>query len=25
VEEDLPPYWMKDRLIIDEIMGCPCC
>ena len=25
VEEDLPPYWMKERLIIDEIMGCPCC
>ena len=25
VEDDLPPWWMKDRLIVDEIMGCPCC
>ena len=24
-EDDLPPYWMKDRLVVDEIMGCPCC
>jgi nitrate reductase delta subunit len=25
VEEDLPPRWMKDRLIEDEVFGCPCC
>ena len=25
VEDDLPPWWMKDALIVDEIMGCPCC
>jgi nitrate reductase delta subunit len=24
-EGDLPPWWMKDALIVDEIMGCPCC
>jgi hypothetical protein len=24
-EEDLPPRWMKDRLIEDEVFGCPCC
>ncbi|HYI88377.1 MAG TPA: hypothetical protein VEY05_00565 [Beijerinckiaceae bacterium] len=25
VEDDLPPRWMRDRLIEDEIFGCPCC
>jgi hypothetical protein len=25
VEDDLPPRWMKDRLIVDEIIGCECC
>ena len=24
-EEDLPPRWMKDRLVEDEVFGCPCC
>lgn len=24
-EDDLPPAWMKDRLIVDEVFGCPCC
>lgn len=24
-EDDLPPFWMKDRMVVDEIMGCPCC
>ena len=25
VEDDLPPIWMKDRLIEQEVFGCPCC
>ena len=25
VEDDLPPRWMRDRLIEDEVFGCPCC
>jgi hypothetical protein len=25
VEDDLPPWWMKDRLVAEEIFGCPCC
>jgi hypothetical protein len=25
VEDDLPPSWMKDRLVADEVFGCPCC
>lgn len=25
VEDDLPPRWMKDRLVEDEVLGCPCC
>jgi hypothetical protein len=25
VEDDLPPRWMKDRLVEDEVFGCPCC
>jgi len=25
VEDDLPPRWMRDRLIEDEMFGCPCC
>jgi hypothetical protein len=24
-EEDLPPWWMKDALVQDEIAGCSCC
>jgi hypothetical protein len=24
-EDDLPPSWMKDRLVEDEVLGCPCC
>jgi hypothetical protein len=24
-EDDLPPRWMRDRLIDDEMFGCPCC
>ena len=24
-EDDLPPGWMKDRLVADEVFGCPCC
>ena len=24
-EEDLPPSWMKDRLVETEVFGCPCC
>lgn len=24
-EDDLPPAWMKDRLVDDEVLGCPCC
>lgn len=25
VEDDLPPAWMKDALIADEMLGCECC
>jgi hypothetical protein len=25
VEEDLPPRWMKDRLVEEDVFGCPCC
>lgn len=25
VEDDLPPWWMKDALVQDESFGCPCC
>jgi hypothetical protein len=25
VEDDLPPWWMKDALVQDEVFGCPCC
>ena len=25
VEDDLPPWWMKDALVVDEVFGCPCC
>jgi nitrate reductase delta subunit len=25
VADDLPPAWMKDRLVVDEVLGCPCC
>ena len=25
VEDDLPPYWMKDALIVPEGQGCDCC
>lgn len=25
VPDDLPPAWMKDRLIETDIFGCPCC
>lgn len=25
VEDDLPPWWMKDALVEAEIFGCPCC
>jgi nitrate reductase delta subunit len=24
-EDDLPPSWMKDRLIADAMLGCECC
>jgi nitrate reductase delta subunit len=24
-EEDLPPSWMRDRLVEAEVFGCPCC
>ncbi len=24
-EDDLPPWWMKDALVQEEIFGCPCC
>ena len=23
--DDLPPWWMKDSLVGEEIFGCPCC
>ncbi len=25
VEDDLPPWWMKDALVAEEMFGCPCC
>lgn len=25
VEDDLPPWWMKDALVSEEVFGCPCC
>lgn len=25
VEDDFPPYWMKDALIVPEGQGCDCC
>ena len=25
VEDDLPPTWMKNALIADEMLGCECC
>ena len=25
VEDDLPPYWMKDALLGLEVFGCECC
>ena len=25
VEDDLPPWWMKDALVETEVFGCPCC
>ena len=25
VEDDLPPWWMKDALVEEEMFGCPCC
>jgi hypothetical protein len=25
VEDDLPPYWMKDALLGIEVFGCECC
>jgi hypothetical protein len=25
VEEDLPPSWMKNALVVDEMFGCECC
>ena len=25
VEDDLPPRWMKNALIADEMLGCECC
>ena len=25
VEDDLPPWWMKDALVEEEVFGCPCC
>ncbi|SNS94900.1 hypothetical protein SAMN06265795_11034 [Noviherbaspirillum humi] len=25
VEDDLPPYWMKDALVVPEGMSCDCC
>jgi hypothetical protein len=24
-EDDLPPAWMKNALIADEMLGCECC
>ena len=25
VEDDLPPAWLKDSLLADEMAGCECC
>ncbi len=25
IEDDLPPWWMKDALGDEEVFGCPCC
>lgn len=25
LEDDLPPYWMKDALVVPEGMSCDCC
>ena len=25
VEDDLPPAWLKDSLLVDEMAGCECC
>ena len=25
VADDLPPWWMKDALVAEEVFGCPCC
>lgn len=25
VEDDLPPYWMKDALVVPDGQGCDCC
>ena len=25
IEDDLPPWWMKDSLVFDEMAGCECC
>ncbi len=25
VEDDLPPWWMKDALVEEVFAGCPCC
>jgi hypothetical protein len=25
VEDDLPPAWMKNALVVDEMLGCECC
>ena len=25
VEDDLPPTWMKNALVVDEMAGCECC
>lgn len=25
IENDLPPWWLKDSLAFDEMAGCECC
>jgi len=25
VQDDLPPAWLKDSLLVDEMAGCECC
>ena len=25
VADDLPPWWMKDAIVAEEVFGCPCC